>query len=417
VTLRRGVALADTVDKTARYLPPQWFEYWFYAQVFYSVMGPKIGLSIDLLGPAMLALLGGLCAMRMGKHATAILRPVAALLACGVSVVAVQVLVHGDSLMGAYTRSYIPWMTGLVVVQYLALQRGFLHRFAIAALLVGLSTLPYLRAFAFDSSRAALDGISIGNPNDLAAWFGFCCVYFTILGLETRRSWMRAISWLIAVGCLYVVGLTVSRAPLFAAAFSTALAFRRVLKRGFFPFLALIVLAWIAYGLGLFEQSAAKYVQRGLEETGRLIVWPLAIQRFLQSPFVGVGGDHTNTYLPTAGIAVAPHNGFIYIALGFGVVPLLFFIAYWLQLFGKVLNPPSRPHEDAPFLTPLLIYSFLIAMNLNEAFMQPWMMVTFATVAGTGLLLNARPVVAGRMDRYSASRRGNLATLAARTTR
>ena len=69
--------------------------------------------------------------------------------------------------------------------------------------LVGISTLPYMKSFANDPSRVGLDKtITIANPNDLGAWFGFCSVYFTIAGLETRRNWVRAISWSTAVGCL-----------------------------------------------------------------------------------------------------------------------------------------------------------------------------------------------------------------------
>ena len=91
------------------------------------------------------------------------------------------------------------------------------------------------------------------TPMTLARGLVSAVVFFTILGLETRRMWVRTISWVSATGCLFVVGLTVSRAPLAAAAISTALAFRRVLKRGFFPFLCLIALAWIRRRIGGFR--------------------------------------------------------------------------------------------------------------------------------------------------------------------
>jgi len=290
-------------------------------------------------------------------------------------------------------------MVGLVIVQYLALRRGFLHRSAIAILFILVSTLPYLKSFGSDLSRAGLEtNIGIANPNDFAAWSGFCCVYFTVLALESRRNWVRLLSSVTALGCLLIVGLTVSRGPLFAMACAIVLALRRVLRRGFVPFLSLIVLAWIAYGLGLFDRSTAMYAQRGLEETGRLLVWPLAINRFLESPLAGVGIARVKTVLPVVGVAVSPHNGFIFIALASGVVPLLFFIAYWIRLLAATFKVGVRSHEDASFHAPLLLYSFLIVMNLNEAFMAPWMMATSAAVTSAGFLVNAKRAVAARWN-------------------
>src|SRR5262249_13069479 len=160
-----------------------------------------------------------------------------------------------------------------------------------------------------------------GNPNDLGAWFGFCAVYFTILGIETRRQWIRAVAFVLAGACTFVVGLTVSRAPLLAAAICVVFAFRRVLKRGFIPVLSLVIVAWIAYGAGVFDRATSLYQERGLEETGRFLVWPLAIERFLRVPLTGVGASHIDTFVPEKGIAVSPHNSFLFIALASGVVP------------------------------------------------------------------------------------------------
>jgi O-antigen ligase len=413
---RHARGVADTVS---RYEPSLLLECGYYAQVFYSIMGPAIGLSFDFIGALMLATLGGLVAMGLGRHLGVILRSLAAPLACGVAFVGVQVLAHGESLRGSpYLRDFIPWMVGLVVIQCLALRRGFLQRFAIVVVLIGILTLPFLRSFVNDASRMGLSrGITIGNPNDLGAWFGFCCVYLTILGLETRRLWLRATSWSLAVGALLVVGLTVSRAPMFAAACSIVVAFQRVLKRGFVPFLAMIAMAWIAFELGLFERSVAMYSQRGLEETGRLLVWPLAIEHILQFPMTGVGVAHTEVYIPGRDIAITPHNGAIFIGLASGIVPLLFFVAYWVKAFVTTFSAGARSQEETPFQTPLLVYSFLIVMNLNQGFTAPWVMVTLATITATGFAVEARKAIAGSPDRRAGVTRRNLATFATRTIR
>ena len=74
----------------------------------------------------------------------------------------------------------------------------FLHHFAAAALAIGALLLPHLnlRYGGGESIRAGLEsGVGFANPNDLAAWFGFCCVYSLVVAVETRRNANRLV-WL-----------------------------------------------------------------------------------------------------------------------------------------------------------------------------------------------------------------------------
>jgi O-antigen ligase len=130
-----------------------------------------------------------------------------------------------------------------------------------------------------------------------------------------------------------------------------------------------------------------------------MLVWPLAIDRFLKSPFVGVGASHVATWIPQAGVSVTPHNSFLLIALASGVLPLLFFIAYWVRMGVEAWRVHAHSHEDAVFLIPLFLYVFLIALELNGPYMSSWAMATFGTLGATGFLLKARRTVAGRMGR------------------
>src|SRR5439155_22293468 len=96
----------------------------------------------------------------------------------------------------------------------------------------GLALLPYLHISAHASSakfqRIGLEWeVTLPNSNSLAVWFGFCAVYCVIVGIETKRIVIRVVSWLVAVGCLYVVGITVSRSTLLAIAIATIVALRR----------------------------------------------------------------------------------------------------------------------------------------------------------------------------------------------
>jgi len=141
------------------------------------------------------------------------------------------------------------------------------------------------------------------------------------------------------------------------------------------------------------------YAERGFQETGRLLVWPIAIQRFMQVPLTGVGISDIPTYIPSAEAYVTPHNAYIFTALASGVLPLSLLILYWVWLLFTGIRINGASNEDAPFQTSLLLYSFMIMMYLNEPFKAPWMMTTFASVMSSGYLQSARRAVADAVRR------------------
>ena len=67
------------------------------------------------------------------------------------------------------------------------------------------------------------------------------------MGCAWPRSWLQ-------LGCLYIVGLTVSRGALLATAIGITIALRRLLRRGFIPLLVFIILSGIAYTFGVFDR-------------------------------------------------------------------------------------------------------------------------------------------------------------------
>ena len=370
--------------------PPAWLECAFYIQVVYAVLGVAIGLSVPSIGIALLALVTAGCALSMGRYSIAIVRSTAIPLLCGLSFVVIQTAIHRSDFDNSYVRDWIPWMLGLVALQHLATRRGFVHRAAIVMFLIGAATLPYIKAIGTEHRSGLAATITIANPNDFGAWFGFCCVYFATLGVEVRRPWVRAAAWSLAVVSALILAMSVSRGPLLAAALGIAFALRRTLRQGFLPVMCLASAAWVAFALGVFDRPAELYAQRGLEETGRLQVWPLAIGRVLESPLFGAGAGHVEIYLPGAGIAVTPHSAPLFIALASGLVPLLLFLAYCVHLVQSARRAPAQVNPDAPFHHSLLLYTLLIVMNLNMAFMLPWAMVTFASVSVGGLFAKAR---------------------------
>jgi O-antigen ligase len=393
------------IPKESSRAPFRLVEYAYYVSIFYGTFGSALGLSVAMLGAGMLVVLAAFCIMRLGSRAMSVYPPIAYPVSCAIFFIGLQVFVHDEPLMGEYVRSYVPWIAELIILQSLTLRRGFFHRFAFVALVIGVATLPYMQMWtsAPEYQRLALDKMSgvsgLSNPDDLSAWFGFCAIYFILVGIETRRGMVRIASWLIAIGCLYMLGLTVTRAPLFGVAIATVIALRRMLKRGFLPVLLLIILSWSIYESGLFGRIAALYAIRGMEETGRLLVWPLATKRFLSSPLTGVGLSKIATYVPGADHPFTPHNSFLFIALASGIIPLAFLVAYWIRAAKGAFRSTAQHRPDAPFQIPLLIYALLISLQLNTTFMTPWVTVTLTTAMAAGMSRQVRRVAMRRVGR------------------
>jgi hypothetical protein len=368
--------------------PSRFVEYAYYAVFIYGILAPALGLLISMLAGGMVVLLTALCILHFGARVVTVYTPIAFPLGCAASFMAVQVLVHNESLQDM--RPFIIWFFTLILLHSLALRRGFLHRFVRVAFVLGLAVLPYLQyqGEGIGVERAGLDrAMSLGelaNPNGFAAWFGFCSLYFTIAGIETKRNMVRVAAWFIAVICLFLVSLTVSRGALFAFAIAAIVAFRRLLKRGFIPGLCLIILSCVIYEAGLFQTTAHMYAARAAEETGRFIVWPMAFERFLSAPLTGVGISHVGIYTSVKHM-ITPHNSFLFIALASGVVPLGFFLTYWIGVARAAFSSNAAQTVDAPFQVPLVLYSLVISLFGNDTFLSPWMIVilSVAKVAGS----------------------------------
>ena len=353
----------------------------YYFTIFYTVLGGAFGLTIGNIGSGFLMLpLFGLCLFATGPYLMTVLYPISLALCCGVSYLLIELFIHNESLSALYVRDFGPWLLSLVIVQSLALRPRFLHRFAVFSFLIGLAILPFLNVRQGSTyARFGLEAaVGYSNPNAMAGWFGFCAVYFTIRGYVDKRTIMRIGSWLAGIGCLYVVTLTVSRGTLLAVAVAVLLASRHLLRGGFLPLFLLGGLGWIVIQLGVFDEATHSYTMRGIEETGRLLVWPLLIERMLESPLVGVGASHTGEVVVQTGEFITPHNGFLLIGVASGIAPLMLFIAHWVRAAKHAWLANAGAWPDAAFHGPLLAYTLLIVCAGNLDFMTPWAIVSLA---------------------------------------
>lgn len=368
----------ETNEKTAS-CPPAFLEYSWYVLLAYAMLGQAWGVVIPSLGGALLGLLAVVCFFTVGAQISQVYAPVALAIATGVSMMAVQYFLHSEQSLYE-SIPFIGWLFTVVIVQALSLRPRFLHRFAVAAFVIGLGVLPYMQGHD-DSGlmRAAASGTGIANPNSLGMWFGFSVVYFAFYGLQSRTLLQRAVYWAGALGSLYVVAITVSRGPILAIFLACAVGLHSVLKRNFYPAVSLVLLIWLAYESEIFNQLLDQYFVRGTTETGRGKMLPLVLQRIFDSPWTGVGLDAIRTPTPWHRRGMTPHNGLLYLWLGAGIIPLICFLGYLARAVRGSLQMMRRIRtEEAAIVPALVTFALIEIIILDTVFMSAWVVVAFA---------------------------------------
>ena len=356
------------------WMPSHRIEYAYYITFSYSVIAAYLDVEVPLVAASIITMLAAYCAFKMSLRSLKVFTPIGFLIATLVSMIVVQIAVHGVSPMDGQIRAFFLFTCGLILVQSLGLRPGFLHRCTIILFTVGLIAVPHLGSSPALAGRVGATieiGGGLRNPNGLAVWFGFCLVSFGIFGIEAKRPIARTIYWLAATGCLFVVGLTVSRGTLFGAALALTVAFRRLLKRGFVPVLVAVILIGGLYVSGIFDQVISKYAERATEKTGREHLWPEAIEDISSSPIFGVGLSRP----------VGPHNSFLYFALSSGVVPFVCYVVFWIRAARRSFHDAGGS-EYTPFRIPFFLYG-LITFMVSDVSTEVWALVVLTIAAGS----------------------------------
>ena len=374
--------VGSTAGETNIY-PPAFLEYTWYASLAYAMLGQVWGIVIPSVGGAVLVLLAAICMLNVGDQVLQVYKPVAWALWTGIFVITIQFFFHeGDERASTETIFFIGWLALVIIVQSLSLRPNFLLRFALVAFAIGLACLPYINIKSVGGvMRAWASGTGISNPNVLGLWFGFSTVYFLFWGFQCRKPILRTAAWVAAIGSLFIVTLSVSRGPLLAIVLACVVGFRSELKRSFVPLLALVLLMCLVYVSGVFDEEIAYYTARGSEESGRGRLWPLALERILDSPWVGNGlGDIL--IRTRSGKFMNPHNGLLHIGLGAGIVPVISFLAYCGHVAaGAVRMMRSVQVGEVALLPPLIAFGLFETMVLDFAFMTSWVVVVFGLAA------------------------------------
>ena len=364
--------------------PPAFLEYAWYVSLVYAYLGAAWGLVIEAVGGAILVLLAAVCVLSMGERIIPLCKPAAWGFYTGISVLLVEVIFH-DITAGAMPEiiAFVGWLALLIIVQTLALRPNFLHHFALVALAIGVASLPFISVRNVGGvMRAWASGTGISNPNVLGMWFGFCTVYFIFWGLQCRTPLLKVGSWAVALGSFFIVTLTVSRAPLLGIVLACLVGFRSALKQSFVPVVSFVLVLCLVYASGVFDEELGQYASRGAEESGRGKLWPAAVERILDSPWVGFGLDDVRMR-SRSGKAINPHNPVLHIALGVGLVPVIYFLGYLVRVARGARSIMHKVQVgEAVLLPPLVAFGLFEIMSLDMAFMLPWVVVVFGLAAG-----------------------------------
>ncbi|MEZ4895206.1 MAG: O-antigen ligase family protein [Saprospiraceae bacterium] len=367
--------------------PSVLIEFGYFLILIYANLGAAFGVAISLVGPAALGGLAVICLLHFGTYSWEAFKPIRYPLGCAISILLVQVLLFQESLLHPWNRYFIAWILALLVVQSIALRQGFLHRFAILAFLIGCGTLPFLKIYGSADEMLRFGGnedTALGNPNFFGMWFGFCSIYFIVTGLEAKNYIIRTVSWSAGVFCLYLMAITVSRSPLIGVVIALVFAFQKVLKRSFLPVLGLLLVGWVVYVSGIFDELIRYYIHRGGEDTGRSRLWMWAFSGILDSWGMGVG--LSNSFVSLHGDSlykVGPHNSLLFVWLSSGLIPLAFYLAYLGKAVRGAFRAKNQKTSYSPYLLPLVSFAMLELMVLDGVFMSAWHLVVFSLAIGT----------------------------------
>lgn len=363
--------------------PPAFLEYAWYLSVFYAMLGQALGIVIPLLGTGTLVLVSAGCFLSTTNHSLRLYRPVILALTAGILMGVIQLVFHEWSQRASAESIFIvQWLAMMIAVQPLSHRPGFLPRFALFALIVGITCVPFI---SLDNEGGVMRARAAGtnmNANGLGMWFGFCTVFFVFWGLQSQKLILRAASWTVALGCFYIVAITVSRAPVMAIALACVVGFRSALKRSFAPVLMFVFLISLVLASGVFDDEVGYYTSRGAEKTGRESLFAVAIERVFNSPWIGDGLGEIQIHRGTSKRPMNPHNGLLHIALGAGIVPAICFLGHLVRAAIGSLHIMRRIHVgEAVLLPPLVTFALFEVMILDYTFMSPWAVVVFGMAA------------------------------------
>jgi O-antigen ligase len=181
-----------------------------------------------------------------------------------------------------------------------------------------------------------------------------------------------------ALVALAIIPLTMSRLG----------AWRRLALFATVALASLAAFAWVPQAFPTIEQNIARLSETDEELlggtlTGRTNIWSAGVEAFLGDPVQGTGmGTFNQAIVPYYGRPRSPHNAFLSVAVGTGLIGLILFVALIAIVLIGVLARSERRLEYLVLLTALVV-GMMPTNSDNDKFV--WLIL--------GLLASARPIL------------------------
>jgi O-antigen ligase len=165
-------------------------------------------------------------------------------------------------------------------------------------------------------------------------------------------------------------------------------AWRRLALFAVVAFASLAAFTWVPQAFPAIEQNIARLSETDEELlggtlTGRTDIWSAGVEAFRSDPVQGTGmGTFNQAIVPYYGRPRSPHNAFLSVAVGTGLVGLILFVALIAIVALGVLGRSERRVEHLVLLTALVV-GMMPTNSDNDKFV--WLIL--------GLLASARPVL------------------------
>ena len=355
--------------------PSNILEFFFYLHIFYSIFGVRLGIDIPFFGAVWLGVLS-MWSIFLWRGRIVAREGIGLVFAVVFLYVLVQNLVFKIPISDPFVRPFINWVTTALVMAVLVTNNGFLKRLSVVMFIVSLLLLPSM-VFMESSSgllRARLDaGSGIDNPNDFAAWIGFSCLIFWLWGSTQNNSGKKlTLVGMTAVGFVVMIQ-TVSRGALIALFMSIVTSLIRMQLRQKALLLAVLTMIFlIGFNIPLITQGWSYYSARGSEDTGRFLIWPIAVKTIVQQPFLGYGADNIELFSLERMRSYSPHNGIITLWLTSGFLPVIPFTIMWLRAIMRSRKRTVISYYRELDNFPIIIYAFLEMLISNYYFITIW---------------------------------------------
>lgn len=264
-------------------------------------------------------------------------------------------------------------------------QQGLMSAYILGALISCLGIIfDFLHHQTYDYFRYSAYGF---DPNDIGLTMALAIPMSWYLSLVNKNKLFvllyRAIVIILFLGTV----LTASRGAFIALAVSSLFIFWSIPKSGLLNKVGLIVFIAVGATLVLKFVPSSSWERIGAigseissgSLSGRLTIWREGINAFLHNPIFGVGiGGFKTGVEATLGRQAAPHNLFIGVLVGQGIVGLFIFLAILFSMFVGTFSMSSLLRK---FWLVLLATWCAGVMSLSWELRKPtWFLIGLAAV-------------------------------------